>query len=431
MLFTSCEKDGQNLPSFIIIVSDDTGWNDVGYHESEIKTPSIDKLAKQGVQLHNFYVNPTCSPTRVSLLTGRPASRFGILGPIAGKSELALPKNTITIPALLRKKGYQTAIMGKWHLGLRPEVGPKKYGFDYSYGYLHGQIDPYTHRYKFGDRSWHRNDKFIDEEGHATDLILSEACTFIKELRDKSKPFFLHIAFSVPHFPLQEPEKWLSLYPNIKNESRRLFAASMSHMDYAIGRLIDIIREENLEEEVMLLFMSDNGGQKEWSAPKDQYGGRYQANDRLGDNRPLRGWKGELYEGGIRVPAFIYWPARLKEMNFQDVVSVHDIYPTIASLAGMAVDDSLKLEGMDIWPFLKDRIGIENRLLYWKTPKQFALRKGPWKLIHTGVSLDSGTVELYNLHEDPFEQKNLMQAYPEKLSELKIELQKQVAMDTF
>ena len=177
--FSKC-TGRKKLPNIIIILSDDTGWNDVGYHGSEIKTPNIDKLARDGVELDNFYVYPTCSPTRASLLTGRPPSRFGILGPIAGKSTLALSQTTVTLAEFLKRRGYHTAITGKWHLGLRPEVGPQKYGFDYSYGYLHGQIDPYTHRYKFGDKTWHRNDELIEEEGHATDLITKEAIQFIQ-----------------------------------------------------------------------------------------------------------------------------------------------------------------------------------------------------------------------------------------------------------
>ncbi len=430
-LFTSCEKDSQPLPSFVIIISDDTGWNDVGYHGSEIKTPNIDKLAQEGVELDKFYVSPTCSPTRVSLLTGKPASRFGILGPIAGKSELALPKSTITLPALLHKNGYQTAIMGKWHLGLRPEVGPKQYGFEYSYGYFHGQIDPYTHLYKHGDRTWHRNDIFVDEEGHATDLIIDEACHYVKNLPDKSKPFFLYVAFSVPHFPLQEEEKWLDMYQNIENESRRLFAASMSHMDDAIGRLLTTLQQENLEKDVILIYLSDNGAQKEWTNNKVQYDGKFTANDQLGDNRPLRGWKGELYEGGIRVPALVYSPSHLKAKQLQGVVSVHDIYPTIASRAGIPIEAALQLEGINIWSLLQGREKSQERLLYWKTSKQFALRKGDWKLVHTGASLDSGDVELFNLNDDPYEQKNLIHSNSEKLSELKMELLKQAAKDNF
>jgi arylsulfatase B len=170
-LFFCREKRSKHPPNILIFVSDDTGWNDVGYHNSEIKTPNIDRLVEHGVELDNFYVSPVCSPTRAALLTGRLPSRYGILEPIALRSKQTLPQDTVTLAEFLRRNGYQTAITGKWHLGLRPEVGPKKYGFDYSYGYLHGQLDQYTHFYKNGNRTWHRNDEFMNEEGHATDLI--------------------------------------------------------------------------------------------------------------------------------------------------------------------------------------------------------------------------------------------------------------------
>ena len=237
------KTDAGSKPNIIIIISDDTGWNDVGYNGSEIKTPVIDKMAKEGVQFDNFYVHPVCSPTRASLLTGKPPSRHGILGPIAGKSTKTLLDGTVTLAELLRRNGYETSISGKWHLGLRPEVGPGKYGFTHSYGYLHGQIDPYVHDYKFGDRTWHRNEEFIDEEGHATDLITDEAVRFIKDSRDKAKPFFLYVAYGVPHYPLDEEEKWTGLYDGIiDNKSRKLFAASMTHMDDGISRILSSLK---------------------------------------------------------------------------------------------------------------------------------------------------------------------------------------------
>ena len=161
-------------PNILILIADDMGWHDIGYHDSDIKTPTLDKLAAAGVRLERHYVCPTCSPTRAGLLTGRNPSRFGISGPIDGRSTLSLPLKTPTLARTLKDRGYVTGLFGKWHLGLRPEVGPRQYGFDRTYGYFHGQIDQYTHRYKNGDRSWHRNDEFVDEKGHATDLIADE-----------------------------------------------------------------------------------------------------------------------------------------------------------------------------------------------------------------------------------------------------------------
>ncbi|MEA2632304.1 MAG: arylsulfatase, partial [Chloroflexota bacterium] len=197
-------------PNVVMIVADDLGWDDVGYHGSEIRTPNLDALAASGVKLEHHYVWPTCSPTRAALLTGRNPSRFDVLGPIAGRSEQTLPKGTVTLADILKGRGYATAISGKWHLGLRPEVGPRQFGFDSSYGYLHGQVDPYTHRYKNGDRTWHEDDTFRDEDGHATDLIAARAVRRIETAG--TSPFFLYVTFSVPHTPLNEADRWLRPY---------------------------------------------------------------------------------------------------------------------------------------------------------------------------------------------------------------------------
>src|SRR5262245_14310056 len=233
-------SEGKQPPNIVVLIADDLGWHDVGYHGSEIRTPNLDRFAAAGVRLERHYVYPTCSPTRAGLLTGRNPSRFGIHAPIAGRSEQTLPADTPTLARVLKGEGYTTALFGKWHLGLRPEAGPRQYGFDQTYGYLHGQIDQYTHRYKNGDRSWHRNDAFIDQTGHATDLIADEALRFLAT--PKKAPFLLWVAFSVPHFPLQEEDKWVAPYANsIKDRSRRLYAASVAHLDDAIGRIMEAL----------------------------------------------------------------------------------------------------------------------------------------------------------------------------------------------
>ncbi|MDZ7377152.1 MAG: sulfatase-like hydrolase/transferase [candidate division KSB1 bacterium] len=424
-----CQKRQKRAPNILIFVSDDTGWNDVGYHNPEIKTPNIDRLARQGVELDNFYVSPVCSPTRAALLTGRPPSRFGIIGPIAGRSELALPKGTMTLAELLRQHGYQTAITGKWHLGLKPELGPRQYGFDYSYGYFHGQLDQFTHIYKNGDRTWHRNDQFVDEDGHATDLITNEAIRFIRELRDETRPFFLYVPFSVPHFPVQEEKRWEEMYSQIENECRRLYAASMTHMDDGMGQILAVIEEEGLADDTLVIYFSDNGGQESWSAGPDYYGGKFRPCDQLGDNRPLRGWKGELYEGGIRVPAAVYWKGRLQPRQVTEVIAVQDLYPSIADLVGAEISSDWPIEGMDIWQALNGG-ALPPRVLYWRTKGQFAVRRGNWKLIHTGESLERGEQELFDLAQDPFEQDNLITQWPAMANELMGELLKQASLDT-
>ena len=425
-----CRKQElRSKPNVVIMIADDTGWNDVGYHGSEIKTPFLDRLAKENVELDRFYVYPVCSPTRASLLGGRPPSRWGILAPIGGRSTQALPKETPTLAQLLKEAGYRTALAGKWHLGLRPEVGPKGYGFDSTYGFLHGQIDQYTHHYKNGDRSWHRNDEFIDEEGHATDLIRDEAVRIIREWGGDEQPFFLYVAFSVPHYPLQEPEEWIEPYrETIQNESRRLYAASMTHMDAAIGDILAALKEKGIERETLVIFLSDNGGQKQWF-PTTEYGGKHGPNDRLGDNRPLRGWKGDLYEGGIRVPAAVAWPGRLAPRKVSETMIVYDLLPTIAALADIRLKPEWKYEGIDVWPALSGRGRLPQRFLYWRSKRQLAIRRDEWKLVHNGPTPQEGEDELYDVILDPLEKKNLIAEQPKIAQELRDELVRQFQMD--
>jgi len=427
--FTGCNGlKNEERPNILLMVADDAGWRDVGFHDSEIKTPNIDELTKTGVELDYFYVCPTCSPTRATLLTGRFASRFGILDPIGGRSTQTLPEDTITLAELLRRNGYATAITGKWHLGLRPECGPNHYGFEHAYGYLHGQIDQYTHIYKNGDQSWHRNGEFIEDEGHATDLIANEATQYIKEIRDKSKPFFLYVPFSVPHYPLQEEEKWVEPYNTIVNESRRVFAASVTHMDHVVGQLVKILEEENLRKNTLVVFVSDNGGQENWF-PTFEYNGKHGPNDRLGDNRPLRDWKGSLYEGGIRVPALVNWQAKLNPRQAGQVMHAIDIYPTVAAVAGVSISPDLNIEGENMWPTISQGKPITERTLYWKTSVQFALRQGDWKLIHTGRSLNEGFDELFHISDDPNETQDVARDNPEIVKSLFEELIKQAEKD--
>ncbi len=201
-------------PNIILIIADDAGWNDVGYNGSEIQTPNIDRLANNGVVLDRFYANPTCSPSRASLLTGRPSSRMGIVAPISDKSKMKLPDWYPLCPNYCIKTTIKRHFSENGIWVCNPSSGPTAYGFDYSYGFLHGQIDQYTHKYKNGDESWYRNGEFVVEQGHATDLITEEAIKWILEKRDTKKKFFIQLAYSAPHFPLQEEQKWKEPYIN-------------------------------------------------------------------------------------------------------------------------------------------------------------------------------------------------------------------------
>lgn len=401
-------------PNIVVIIPDDLGWRDVGYNGSEVKTPNIDQLARDGVRMDHHYVMATCTPTRVSFLTGKYPSRYGVLAPAYGE---VIYSGEATVASLLAKNGYATSIAGKWHMG-SPPYTPLKYGFASSYGYLDGQVDPYTHQYKTGPNSWHRNDKLFREEGHATDLITAEAVRVIEE--KGSEPFFLYVAYSVPHYPLEEPEEWMSQYDDLNlHPSRKLFAASVTHMDAGIGKIVEALDRTGARENTLILFISDNGGQLSWQSDTE-YGGKYadKPNPVLGNNFPLRGWKTDLYEGGIRVPAFANWPAQLKPGVADFAMHVSDWLPTLCTLAGGEKDlKKLKLDGKDVWPELSGAVEPEsNRRFYWKTPDMSAVRDGDWKLVVTRGR--EPKTELFNLRDDFREMRDVGEKHPEKVAGL-------------
>ncbi|MBW6533813.1 MAG: sulfatase-like hydrolase/transferase [Mariniphaga sp.] len=405
-------------PNIVVIIPDDLGWNDVGYHGSEIKTPNIDKLAKSGLRFDQHYVMPTCTPTRVSLLTGKYPSRYGVTGPDYGE---VIDLGDPTLASILSANGYYTAIAGKWHLG-SPPYTPLKYGFQSSYGYFDGQIDPYTHEYKTETEltkreSWHRNDEYLTEEGHVTDLLTAEAVRIIEEEREE--PFFLYLAHHVPHFPLEEPDEWMSLYDDLSmHPSRKLFAASVSHMDDGIGKIIDALERTGKRENTLILFLSDNGGQHSWHS-NTEYRGKYanKPHSVLGNNFPLRGWKGDLYEGGIRVPAIANWPGKLEPGAADFPMHMSDWLPTLCFLTGIKTDlENLKLDGKNVWTLLNGEQNVaEERSIYWKTNQAFAAREGNWKLL---VHRNNNKAELYNLKNDFRESRDLSSSNPEKLEHL-------------
>ncbi len=447
-------KDSTRQPNIIVIIPDDMGWSDIGYNGSAIKTPHLDRLAKKGKKLNHNYVMATCTPTRVGLFTGQYASNFGVTAPAYGE---VIPEGTATMASELDKQGYFTALVGKWHMGSPPYI-PVKYGFKTAYGYLDGQIDPYTHNYKKAyphhsqeedtsyvtDQSWNgegeyltnelskkevdtnlsfSNFKFLHQKGHATDLITEQAIRLIKE--KKEHPFFIYLAYSAPHFPLEEPDKWLSMYKDtFAYSSRRRFAASVTHMDDGIGKVVAALKETHQRENTIILFMSDNGAQKSWpKAVRERlYNGKYKdvSHNVLGNNYPLRGWKDELYEGGIRTPAFINWPGHLKPGEINIPTKWTDWFPTFLSLAGSSREEiqHLHLDGDNLWPVLTGKsasVEDTDRAFFWETPHSYAVRKGDWKLL---VHKKTQQAELYNIKEDFREIHELSQQNQEKVQEL-------------
>ncbi|MBZ9630066.1 sulfatase-like hydrolase/transferase [Salegentibacter sp. LM13S] len=420
------EKD--NIPpNFLVIIADDAGWNDFSYHGSRIQTPIIDSLAENGLKLERFYAAPTCSPSRASLLTGKPASRMGIVAPISGRSELSLPDSITTLPQALKEKNYKTSLFGKWHLGLKPESGPQAYGFDYSYGFLHGQIDQYTHQYKNGDSSWYRNKEFIEEEGHATDLITNEAIKWLEEEKTDT-PFFMQVAYSAPHFPLQEEEKWKQPYNGVFDDpTRRDYAAAMAHMDHSIGKLLKALKEKGLEENTVIVFLSDNGAMENWY-PDDQYNGKFEPHTEMGSNLPLREWKNSNYEGAIRVPAIISWKGNLSSGTSEEYISVSDLMPTFLELAGVEkIPESI--EGQNAWPVLTGENQLWKNKIYIRGHLQESLIQKPWKLIRTRYLEEPSVHELYNIEDDPEEKHNILEGNSDIFDNLKNDLEAEFAKD--
>jgi len=400
----------ENLPNILLIVADDLGWADVGYHGSPLRTPNLDRLARGGAELHQHYVAPVCSLTRCALLSGRYWSRFGVNHPQAAQ---AMPFGTVTLASALKSRGYETCITGKWHLGSLPEWGPRKFGFDRSYGALGGGTGPWDHRYKRGPytRNWHRNDAYVEEQGHVTDLIAREAAGFLAARR--SAPFFLYVPFTAVHHPIDEPREWLEANQHIE-ESRRQYAACVQHMDDAAGRLVAVLENTGLRRNTLIVFTSDNGGMGNPAGDLQAYPGQYR-NGQLGDNKPLRGHKGQVYEGGIRVPAFVNWPGRIPARRIDAPVGVVDWLPTISGLAGFQPERDLRWDGRDVWPLLSGEVGPAARDLYWKGPggRSYAVRSGDLKLVIQRAPDGTGRrVELFNLRDDPYERRDLSAAEP-------------------
>ncbi len=416
-------------PNFVVIVADDLGWNDVGYHGSVIKTPNLNRLAAEGVKLEQYYVAPVCSPTRTALLSGRYWSRFGVTTPTNAQ---CLPFGTTTLASALKSVGYETALCGKWHLGSLPSQGPNHFGFDHSYGSLAGGCGPYNHRYKEGPftHTWHRDERLLDEPGHITDLITKEAVKFLAGRLDPATPFFLYVPFTAPHLPIKEPQAWEDFDGHIQDPALRLYGACISHMDDGVGKILEAIRHNGHADNTVVVFFSDNGGSistpnNDTSYPADDYS----AMKIPASNAPFRGQKAQVYEGGIRVPALVYWPGPLTPSVVSAPLHVVDWMPTLCGLAGYAPERDLKWDGVNRWPLVT---GQERspaaRTLYWVGPnaRMSAIRHGDWKLV---VKKGATSPELFDLAADPNETKDLAVDQPDRVKTLKALLAQTAARD--
>ena len=408
-------------PNILVIVADDLGWRDVGYHGANIRTPHIDRLVREGVDLDQHYVCPMCTPTRVCLMTGRYSSRFGRQA-LAPSNDQVLPFGTETLASALQSVGYDTGISGKWHLGSLPEWGPNHFGFRRSHGSLAGGVGPWNHRYKKGKfcRTWHRNHELIEEEGHVTDLIGKEIVGWIRERR---QPWFYYVPFTAVHVPVDPPQQWTDAYAGVTffddpedDASFKRYAGYTTQMDHWIGEMVRALEETGQRENTLVLFFSDNGAVRRWT-PKGLYPGTYPDCPVLGSNLPLRGWKSQMYEGGIRTPAFINWPGRLKPGKLATPLHAVDWMPTLTKRVGYRPKRDLQWDGQDAWPLLSGSgKQAEPRTLYFPFVKgKWAIRHGDWKLLTHGKDQ---APQLFDLAADPFEKRNLAKAAPEKAKEL-------------
>ncbi|MEZ6137540.1 MAG: sulfatase-like hydrolase/transferase [Pirellulaceae bacterium] len=438
-----------SVPNIVVIISDDQGWADIGYNNPKVYSPNLDRLAAEGVTFTQHYVMPQCTPTRVALMTGRYPGRFG--GPaLEASNDPPIPVGTPTIASMLQKQGYATYIAGKWHLGSDDEHGPKRFGFESSYGSLAGAVGMYDHRYRSGkfEHTWHRDHQLIagTENGtHATDLVTNEAIRVIEQ--EHEQPFFLYLPYHSVHTPLDErgsftdrptqldpddPTRWLNeseikwfndpegIIQQELDPEKRLLLAAVHHLDDAIGRVVAALDQANLRDNTLILFSSDNGPQGSWG------GNAYPDDLKLTNfNQPLpfRGKKLDVWEGGIHVPAFANWPSRLNPREEATPVHIVDWFPTIATIAGVTERPDIDWDGVDLNSLIFDRQPITKRDLYWtwnKRTNRWALRHGDWKIVKygQGAPKQAADWQLFNLNHDPDESDNLSDQHADIREEL-------------
>ncbi|MFO0845979.1 MAG: arylsulfatase [Gemmataceae bacterium] len=391
-------------PNVVYFLADDLGWNDVGWHGKELKTPNLDKLAHAGARLEQFYVQPLCSPTRAAFLTGRYPMRHGLqVGVVRPWAGYGLPLEERTLPQALKEVGYTTAIVGKWHLGhSRRDYLPTRRGFDHQYGHYNGALDYFTH-VRDGGFDWHKDDRVNRDEGYSTHLLAKEACRLVSE-HDKAKPLLLYVPFNAVHAPHQVPEKYKAPYAKLP-EPRRTYAGMLAAMDEAVGQIVAAIDARGMRSATLFFFSSDNGGPQP---------------GKVTDNGHLRAQKSTVYEGGVRVPAFAAWQGKVKpDTVVEQPLHVVDLYPTILKLAGAELVQMLPIDGLDAWPAIAEGKAMADReILINAAPNAGALRVGDWKLVLHGLR-GKERVELFHLRDDPGERKNLADAEPGRVNRMR------------
>lgn len=402
-------------PNVVILLADDLGWADVGYHGSDIQTPGIDRLAREGVRMERFYAAPICSPTRAALMTGRDPLKLGIAyDQIHPWYNAGLSPNAYTIAQAFRSAGYQTALIGKWHLGHTQEQQlPNAHGFEQFHGHLHTNTDYWIHE-REGAHDLQENGKSISLDGeYLTHIQKREAIRFLRD-RDPERPFFLYVPFTAPHSPMQAPKETIDRYKHLTNQNyRRVYAAMVDEMDGAISAILETLDQEGLADDTLVLFFSDNGGFQAFG----------------GSNVPLRGEKGQTFEGGIRVPAVLRWPGQLPAGGVENAqTTVMDVFPTLAAAASIELEPDTPLDGRNMWPVLHDGVSASPAPPIFFASEiplpgmiHLAVIDPPWKLVQIVIERQTEIQTrnfLFRILEDPNEENNLAAEKPKVVERL-------------
>jgi len=408
-------------PNIVVILADDLGNADLGIHGSDIRTPNIDALAAGGVRLESFYGMPVCTPARAALMTGRYPIRYGLQTLVIFPSHTyGLPTDERTLPQALKDAGYYTAMVGKWHLGhADKKFWPQNRGFDHFYGNLVGEVDYFT-KERGGLIDWQRNGRFFEEDGYFTTLIGNEAVRLIED-NDASTPLFLYFASLAPHAPYQAPKDDVDRYGGIADEKRRTYAAMITALDDQVGRIVAALERKKMRDNTLIVLSSDNGG-----ATSSLFATGARSPEERGDelagvlpasNGALRGGKGSLHEGGVRVPTILNWRGTLAPRVVAEPLHMVDLMPTFLSLAGATGSPDHPFDGKDIWPAVADgRPSPHDDILINVEPFRGAIRKGAWKLVK--IPLLPGKTELFDLVKDPSEQHNVAEQFPDVVRDL-------------
>ena len=393
-------------PNVIFILVDDMGYADLSsYGSKDIRTPNIDRLAREGVRLLQAYSNgPVCTPTRAAFITGRYQQRAGLewaFGP--GLKEPGLPVEETSIARMLKNNGYATALMGKWHLGYKPEFSPNAHGFDEFFGILSGNVDHYSHKENNGEHDLREQDRETFVEGFLTDHIARRSVDFVK--RQKEKPFFLYLAFNSVHWPFQRPNRpdMVRTRETWFDGTRADYIEMMQNIDSSVGQVLNTLDQMGIAKDTLVIFTSDNGGADYVGLP--------------GLNAPYRGWKMTFFEGGIRTPFFAQWPARLPAgQRFHAPVAHVDIFATAAAAANAPLPSDRVIDGVDLVKLARGEAqGAPHEAIFWRSGDYRTILAGDWKL---QASERPKRAWLFDLANDPTERNNLAQARPDKRAEL-------------